>query len=89
MKQGNCIEDTAILPGAAMRAGKRAASREVQKHRLPRGRLAQKTLYQRIGRQQEQDATQGRSQSVKTQNSKFSLAAVSAGTPPVVRRLLK
>jgi hypothetical protein len=28
-----------ILPGAAMRAGKRAARREVQKHRLDRGRL--------------------------------------------------
>ena len=32
MKQGHCIEDTAGLPKAAMRAGKRAARREVQKH---------------------------------------------------------
>jgi hypothetical protein len=31
-----------VLPGAAMRAGKRAARREVQKHRLPRGQAFSK-----------------------------------------------
>jgi hypothetical protein len=84
MKQGHCIEDTAGFAGggdAGGQAGGKARSTEA--YRLPRGRLEKNHSTKGLGENKGKDPT---SHAV---SQSFSLAAVSAGPPPVVRRLLK
>jgi hypothetical protein len=66
-----------------MRAGKRAARREVQKHRIYRRRLlglAKNHSTKGLGENKQQDPAQ--SVTTRTHNFTFSLAAVSSGSPP-------
>ena len=88
MKQGHCIEDTAGFAEGGDAGGKAGGkARSTGAYRHPRGRLAKNHSTKRLG--EKRVKLRVTTQSVtRTQNFTFYLAAVSAGSPPVVRRLL-